>query len=284
MSNYLKTLAGDLLNLEINTIVKQNTANDKMPSVRRKALFDIAEGFRFKLAENGFCSYQDGTFEPNIFNFPHPKKFQWWYGGEFSFVEISYFIKEVNDFLEQKIAVTQDKIALEKLQAVHKLLIRFQSQTSNIIGLFKKRRQLYAKKIAAKEEGFSIEKSTEGMTNTLQDAFPSQLASMRWNNDIDLADINTQEDIDLSPEEITLIRKIWEIGSQQVLLQTVVQIDGDVTSYIANQLLEMPADLQRMILNIHSESVQTGTKSWSSLFNTVINLAGKAYNEIFKGK
>jgi hypothetical protein len=279
MNNYLRTLAGDLLNLEVNTILKENTTAEKMPSCRRKAILDIADGFRLKMATLGYVHYQDGSYETVALGLAEPLSFKWWYGGEFSFVEIMLHSRIIIERLTLLLDKITDEQKKRELHGNIKIVERFQAQSSNIVGMFKQRRAFYKEEITAKKEGFTdfrVEEDIDANGN-----FASQKWSREWNNDLNLADINTYPDLQLSPEEITLIRKVWEIGSQQILLQTVIQIDGDVTSYIASPLLDFPTDLQRMILGIHNDAVGTSTKAWHVLFTTIIGLAGKAIDKIF---
>jgi len=280
MSNYLRTLAGDLLQLEVSTILVENTTNEKMPSSRRKALLDIASGYRAKLAELGFICYEDGTYEEKAkFRLKEPLKLQWWYGGEFSFVEIMHSCQFILEKIDERLPQLQKPEHIQELRSIRKLVERFAANSSGIIGMFKKRRATYQKQIEAGEDGFSTERVIGGIINN---KYASQIFSKGWNNDVSLSDINKMEDMELYPEEITLIRKVWEIGTQQVLLQTIVQLDGDVTSYIATPLLEMHQTLQNLILGIHNDAVATSTRSWSALFNTVMNIAGKTIDRILR--
>ncbi|MCS7004877.1 MAG: hypothetical protein NZM38_06075 [Cytophagales bacterium] len=282
MSNYFKTLAGDLLQLEVSTILVENTTNEKMPSSRRKALLDIADSYRNKLAELGFICYADGSYEEKAkFRLKDPLKLQWWYGGEFSFVEILHTCQFILEKIDERLPQLSRQEHIQELRSIRKLVERFAANSSGIIGMFKKRRAFYQKQIENNEDGFSTERVVAGM---IQNKYASQLFSKGWNNDLSLSDINRVEDMELSPEEITLIRKVWEIGTQQVLLQTVIQIDGDITSYIATPLLEMNQYLQSIILNIHNDAVATSTRSWSALFNTIMSIAGKTFDRIFKSK
>ena len=112
--------------------------------------------------------------------------------------------------------------------------------------------------------------------------YPSQSASNGWNNDLSLNDINEVEDIDLTPEHITLIRKVWEIGMEQVLLQTTIQIDGDITSIISKDFIRMPHKTKNMVMNVHNDSITSSTHIWKMLFETIGKLAGKTFNKIFE--
>ena len=55
MRDYLKNLAADLLTLEVNTIVKEQTTSSKMPATKRVALLEIARGYRELLVDYGLA-------------------------------------------------------------------------------------------------------------------------------------------------------------------------------------------------------------------------------------
>ena len=278
MANYLKTLAGDLLHLEVNTILKSNTTGCKMPSSKRVALYDIAERYRAKLIEFGLCHIADGMeVEANKFGFK-TTPLRWIYAGENSFVELKTAAHTGHRILANKYEQVESVDLKRKLDEQLNILTRIERQSSNLIGIFKERRKTYAEEISSQKPGCSTEKV---ITEDPLHCHPSQEQSHVWNNDISLSDINKLEDIELSPDQLIQIRKIWELGTEQVLLQTVIQIDGDVTSYITPKFTALDDELKKTILNIHNDSIQTSTTTWGNLINFVSKLAGKAFSQIF---
>lgn len=277
--DYIRNLASDLLNLEVNTIIKDNTTSGKMPAKKRIALLEIADMYREKLVQYGVCEYatQENTDTSNN------QLIKWRFGGEFSFKEIKNFAEKEVGLIHKKIdepSITEVK--KKALEGKLKILNRIVRQSSSMIGMFKIRRLTFK---VSKETS----KNDDGLFNTFYKGgeqkdyqpFVSQMKSATWNNDISLSDINSSDDIQLAPDQITLIRKAWEIGTQQVLLQTIIQLDGDVTSYLTHEFLRQPEDSKRMLLNLHNDAIGTSTAFWSTLFNTVSNLAGKAFSKIF---
>ena len=278
MDSYIKNLAGDLLNLEINTIVKDNTTGSKMPSNKRMALLDIANRYRKVLTDYGLVvmangnepSYREGMRKPTLLH--------WEFGGEFSFVEIRNAATAGLEFFERKAAAAQNEEEKNLLEKRIKMLTRIERQSANLIGMFKNRRKEYGIEASASAGGDAA--ADLGMADEF-DAYPSQHNSFKWNNDLSIADINQYGDMDLMPDQITLIRKIWEIGTQQVLMQTIVQLDGDVTCYVTNQFMELPDEVKKMAMKMHNDSIATSTSFWATLFQLVSNLAGKAFGQLF---
>lgn len=299
--HFLKNLAGDLLTLEINTIVKENTINCSMPGTRRVALLEIAEDYRKLLLEYDLCRRVNGKPFPDT-HAPGGWKFErlyWEYAGEFSFNEIRRVARYgVQVFTDKRDALEKSELS-ERLKEEKRaeladkiaLLLRLQRQSMNLIGMFKTRRKMYDLDKHSGTEGF------EGYDNFINPPqkdlpehapFPSQMGSYVWNNDLSIRDINRVEDLDLPPEQTTLVRKTWEIGVQRVLLQTVIQIDGDITSYLTAPFMEYPKQEREMIMGVHNDSVALATGFWKSLFATLGNIAESVFRikkkGFFKGK
>jgi hypothetical protein len=282
MGKYLKTLAGDLLNLEINTIIRENTSSAKMPNVRRVALLKIADLYRDYIIKHGYAKKAPGeSYQPA----PNDKNryFRWRYGGEFSFNELRVHARGAVEDLHKVVARMPEGQQKEDRMRHLRMMERIQEQSSNLLGLFKMRRREYQEEIQAKQEGFSEECDWTGVNSDYQ-PFPPQKASLGWNNDIDIQTINESDDLDLTPEHITMVRKIWEIGMEQVLLQTSVQIDGDITSVLAHDFINMPERTQQMIMKVHEDSISSSTRIWKMLFETIGKLAGQGFNKIFDRK
>jgi hypothetical protein len=273
-SDFVKTLLGDLLALEVTTIIKDDVDSGKMPSVRRVALSEIAEEFRDVLIEYG-VAYKA---KEEIQTFPAgenpPFLLRWNFGGEFSFVEIKDAARFGQGFLKKKHEKETDPAKKEELENQLNMMIRLQTLTSGIIGMFKVLRKEKFKDVEGEAIGFA-QQAIIGPEVKDHQPYPSQIQSSGWNNDLSYEDINAVDDLDLSPDQISLIRKTWELGSQKIYLQTVIQIDGDITSYITKDFINLPDNIKSIVLNIHNDSIGSSTKIWSMLFNMVTSMAEK---------
>jgi hypothetical protein len=279
MRDYLKNLAADLLTLEVNTIVKEQTTSSKMPSTKRVALLEIARSYRELLVDYGLAVLQKpeddlAILSTNLGKFPI--LLQWHYGGEYSFKEIYNIAQKGSEFYAQKAERSKNYERMNELVERSKLLIRLVKHSSNLIGMFKMRRKDYE----ISEEVWP----DPSLINEETGHYPPLMDMAKWNNDIDLSSINKIDDLDLTPDQVTLIRKTWEIGTQKILMQTIVQIDGDITNYLTNQFVNLTPELKAIVLNLHNDATESGARIWNMLFKTVSQLAGTAFRKIFDSK
>ena len=94
----------------------------------------------------------------------------------------------------------------------------------------------------------------------------------QWENDCSHEDIEDQRlDLPLVPDEAVMIRKIWEMGLEEIAMQTIIQIDGDVVTRVQPQFAEGE---RRMIHEIHERSVSTALDFWGSLIGIVRDFFG----------
>ncbi|WP_281613703.1 hypothetical protein [Flammeovirga sp. SubArs3] len=282
MEQSLKALASELLTLEINTIFKENTTGAKMPANKRIALYDIIQRYRKTLIEYGICEKANGQ-PPSLDGAGNPKFLLRFVGaGEYSFYEVKRAAVHGKAYYEKLQTQMQTPEQLEELKNRIQMLYRIERQSAVMMGLFKEQRHKLDIDNKQGTTGYDAEFNGKGC-NSDYDLYPSQKGSFVWNNDISLAEMNNVDPLDLTSEQVTNIRKAWELGTQQVLLQTVVQIDGDVTSYLTPKFVHLPKDFRDMVMNFHQSSTNEATAHWSSLFKVVADLTGKAFSSIFGG-
>lgn len=82
----------------------------------------------------------------------------------------------------------------------------------------------------------------------------------------------------LRTEDLATVRKIWEVGTELVLVQTAVQIDGDVVTRISESLLSTEmAEVHALVLKAHHENVATGLSHWRALVEVAVELVTKVF-------
>ncbi len=93
-----------------------------------------------------------------------------------------------------------------------------------------------------------------------------------WDNAYSRAEIDdTARPFPLTPDEMMLIRKFWELGLEEIAMQTVIQVDGDVITRIQPAALVASAQPLR---DLHKEGLQISVAFWHELVGIVEVLVG----------
>ena len=78
-------------------------------------------------------------------------------------------------------------------------------------------------------------------------------------------------DISIDPHYVSLIRKSWDMGVEQVVMQTVIQLDGDMISRIQKGYeKEEFHGLQQL----HLATCRMGVETWETMTKLVIHFVG----------
>ncbi|GBC60458.1 hypothetical protein DENIS_1411 [Desulfonema ishimotonii] len=88
-----------------------------------------------------------------------------------------------------------------------------------------------------------------------------------WDNPYTHEEIEQQQPpMPLEPGELVLIRKIWEMGLEQIAMQTIIQLDGDVVTRIQPRYAN---EESAIIHRIHNQSVSMSIDIWGQLISVV---------------
>jgi len=82
----------------------------------------------------------------------------------------------------------------------------------------------------------------------------------------------------LTSDEVVTLRKIWEIGTETVVMQTVAQLDGDIITRIQSGL-ETAA--HKPLHDLHQEAVSSALKHWQFLAQTVAQFLSSTLRGFF---
>jgi hypothetical protein len=82
-------------------------------------------------------------------------------------------------------------------------------------------------------------------------------------------------------EDRITIRKIWEMGTEVVVAQTCVSLDGDVVTRLSPDLFSnhgnhYNAEIRDILLRIHRDSTSLGVQHWQALVDTVMKITTAA--------
>jgi hypothetical protein len=67
-----------------------------------------------------------------------------------------------------------------------------------------------------------------------------------------------------------VVRKAWELGLEQVLMQTIVQLDGDVVTRMTPDVAQ---GLYPDLNDLHLEGVTKGISVWTLLLDVIDRIA-----------
>lgn len=82
---------------------------------------------------------------------------------------------------------------------------------------------------------------------------------------------------DPDPDELVQLRKIWEIGTEEVVMQTVMWVDGDATHRIHPAYADKAHE---QLLQMHSASVGVSLSYWKSLGEMIVTLFQSAWQHL----
>ncbi len=83
----------------------------------------------------------------------------------------------------------------------------------------------------------------------------------------------------LSQSEVVRLRKIWEVSTETIAMQTVILIDGDVFSRIQSGW-ETNAD--HALHALHRQAVEASVGQWTNLFRIAAELIGSVFQGFFR--
>ena len=85
----------------------------------------------------------------------------------------------------------------------------------------------------------------------------------------------------LESPDIVVLRKIWEIGTETVVMQTVAQLDGDIVTRIQRGR-EVAA--YKPLHDLHQQAVASALKHWQVLAQTVATFMSSVLRGFFLGR
>ncbi len=223
----LKQIARDLMNLEVNTIVKPNMTGRKMPKPRH-ALVDIAQNYQRKLMQMELWPEDADVFMGSYDGFDLIRE------------QAAIGIKSVRK-KKRKEAFSKEEVDELDLDLV--MLFRIQKMSDQIKGVFS---ALKGRNLKAWEKDKAV-----------------------WENNMSRDDIESRHPpMPLTTDELVLIRKIWEMGLEQIALQTIIQLDGDVLTRIQPKYA-LENETARTLQSIHSQNVSTSLRFWNQLIGVL---------------
>ena len=244
----LTRTARSLLNIEVNTIVRDNMTAEQMPPVPH-SLLDIAQGYSDALSAVGVD--MPGYFAAGAGD-PSQVAPGWVVPPAGSVGGALTVAAETFDRLRwaaQWALGSNDPAAARISAAMRVLLDRIVNNCDTIKEMFKRfdpsLRQFYDKT------------RTDLVAMTIR---PNSYA--------------------ISPDDLIQLQKMWDIGIEQIVAQTVVHVTGDVTTRV-QEALRGPGS--EPLFSIHRQSIDVSVARWKDLLDAVREIAGTTVSMLLGG-
>jgi hypothetical protein len=242
----LTATARSLLNLEINTIVRDSMTGEPMPPVPH-ALLDVARDYANMLCALGvnLPRYFDAgagdpsQIVPGWLDPPGSVSDSLTVSVE-TFDRIRWAAKWANSAGDLRARIPpSNRVLLDRIvnnaDAIKEIFKRFDSGMSQFFG--KTRAQLVS--LAIEPDSYVIE-----------------------------------------PNDLIVLQKIWDLGVEEIVAQTVVHLSGDVTTRIQDALRSPGSD---PLFAIHRQSIDVSINCWKALLDAVREIAGTAVRVLLGG-
>ena len=264
MSNAAKELFDDLLNLEINVIVKAGMTARKMPDVPH-ALLDIFTDYDLWLcARAGDLSAAWERFRPTpqaaALRDAAPPDSRLTAGGELlprlEFAPLYDSGKTIrpDDFDQLRERARQS-------EEMHRALVQHDHLADQGWGIILKRIFRNCDQIKGILEG----REMDGGRREADMRTAAAKGLSRKNADPGA--------LPLTADEVLVVRKIWEVGTETVAMQTVAQLDGDVITRV--QQARMTA-ADKPLHDLHKQAVGNALEHWQFLVATLVQITTRA--------
>ena len=228
----LDRLKDNLLQLEINTILKDEMTAQPMPALPH-AFFDIAKNYfnRMVAYEIPVHLFFNSDIEPDevapdtvvIGPFPKPSA-------------KDYLRLDIDTFERLRWAA---RIAEEKIKNPEKrqILVRICNNCATLKAILER---AGAKKAGGPSRSKLAEKPAE-----------------------------VHDLLSVDRDDYAVVQKIWDVGTEQVMVQTAISVTGDVNTRIRRSLT--PAE-RTALIEVHKVAVSVSVQSWQHLVATAIDL------------
>ena len=84
----------------------------------------------------------------------------------------------------------------------------------------------------------------------------------------------------IAPDDLIRLQKIWDIGVEEIVAQTVVHVTGDVTTRVQETLRNPGSET---VFAIHRQSIDVSVACWKYLLDAVREIAGAAIRVVLGG-
>ncbi len=277
----------DLTHLEINTIIKDEMSASKAPSSPRLILQELAKKYHFKMISLGEkYLFFIGDAEENAENlFRGEQVFK---GSAYnSFKELSLRAETANQRLNKDKDKVKEHFTDDEVNADLKMFKRIETISNDVRRILKIADTIKGEKVDS-FESVPMDKIKSEQLKTINSELIVKMDTYRFDEPEVVNAFRTANSDEAKKEELTLdlrqlllFKKANDIGTEKVVLQTIIGIDGDVTTRISQSFADKPIDF---INKTHNEAIGISVKFWESLVNVVVKLGGTILSTITNKK
>ncbi|MFA5327627.1 MAG: hypothetical protein WC384_07540 [Prolixibacteraceae bacterium] len=246
--NLISSTLYDLTHLEINTIIKDDMSCSKLPDSPREILHLIATIYDKELILLG-VKYSDNIQPVANTNIFHGER-EYKGSGMHSFLDLRENARKSKEKLSS-LTTESAKLgfSLDNVKKDIKMLERIEVVSDDIYKLLQKPEVVPEQNKIDFDDAGGIQKFREIPKGKIRDY-----------------------ELNLDLRQFALIKKALDIGTETVVLQTIIGIDGDITSRISRAFADQPITF---INDIHHDAINTSVKFWGNLVSMVVGI-GKA--------
>lgn len=243
----LTATARSLLNIEVNTIVRDNMTGEPMPPAPH-ALLDIAGEYAAVLCELGIdlpSYFRQGAGDPAAI-------IPAWLDAPTSVSDDLTVSADTFDRLRwaaKWAGTTQTPLAARITPSKGVLLGRIINNSDAIKEMFKR--------FDPSMQQFAGKTRAQLLETPLQ---PSSYV--------------------IAPDDLIRLQKMWDIGVEEIVAQTVVHVTGDVTTRV-QEALRSPGS--ETVFAIHRQSIDVSVACWKYMLDAVREIAGAAIRVVLRG-
>ena len=92
--------------------------------------------------------------------------------------------------------------------------------------------------------------------------------------------VDTNPSLEFTAPGLLQVRKIWEVGTSRVVMQTVVQLDGDIVTLIQTG---RETEKDKFLHSLHKDLIHLAISNWQFMVRTATDLVKSGLGAIFKG-
>jgi hypothetical protein len=236
----------DLTHLEINTIIKDEMSASKAPASPRLLLHRLASIYDQKLVSMGepYLQYLGQAEEKSehLFRGDRVKEGS----GYDSFHELSDRASNAAKMIKDNKA--NIPFAEDRMDADMMMLKRIETISNDVRRILKMK---------------GVDPYKDGDTYNFDD--PETINKFRF---LPLKEAETYE-LNLDLRQLLVIKKANDVGTERVVLQTIIGMDGDVTTRVSKAFAEQPISF---ISGMHHEAIGISVDFWKTLIQIVVQL------------